>query len=135
MQTPPPRIFLSPPWLGGDEAGQIAAALASNYIAPTGPMVTLFEQRCSELCGIPHVAALSSGTAALDLLFHELNLGRGDRVFCSDLTFIASIAPAVHRGAEPVFIDSGSSNWSLDPALLAEALRDAHVAKLQAWWP
>jgi dTDP-4-amino-4,6-dideoxygalactose transaminase len=70
----------------------------------------------------------SSGTAALDLLFHELGISRGDRIFCSDLTFVSSIAPAVHRGAEPVFIDCDASTWTMDPNLLEEAFADGAKA-------
>lgn len=119
------RIFLSPPWMSGDERIAVDEAFASNYIAPCGPMVERFEREFAALTGLPHACAVSSGTAALDLLFHELGVTRGDRVFCSDLTFVSSIAPAVHRGAEPVFIDCDEATWTMDPDLLEEALADA----------
>lgn len=120
------RIFLSPPWIDHDiESKAVFDALVSNYIAPCGPMVDLFEREFTYVSGRKCTVALSSATAALDLLFHELGVSRGDRVFCSDLTFVASIAPACHRGAEPVFIDSDRSSWTMDPDLLGEALKDA----------
>lgn len=119
------RIFLSPPWMGGCERELVAEAFASNYIAPCGPFVDRFEREFADAVRIPHACALSSATAALDLLFHELGVGRGDRVFCSDLTFVASIAPAVHRGARPVFIDADPATWNMDASLLEEALSDA----------
>jgi dTDP-4-amino-4,6-dideoxygalactose transaminase len=119
------RIFLSPPWMGGTERERVEEAFASNYIAPCGPMVERFEREFARAVGLPNACALSSCTVALDLLFHELRIGPGDVVFCSDLTFVASIAPAVHRGAEPVFIDCESDSWTMDPGLLEEALRDA----------
>jgi len=119
------RIFLSPPWMSGDERAAVDEAFDSNYIAPCGPMVDRFEREFAAHTGMPRACAVSSGTAALDLLFHELGVTRGDRVFCSDLTFVSSIAPAVHRGAEPVFIDSDEATWTMDPALLEEALADA----------
>ena len=119
------RIFLSPPWMGGGEQERVSEAFASNYVAPTGPMVDRFEALFSERVGIPNVCALSSGTAGLDLLFRELGVGRGDTVICSDLTFVASIAPAVQAGAEPVFIDCEAATWTMDAQLLAEALEDA----------
>ena len=119
------RIFLSPPWLSGAERQLVEEAFASGYIAPCGPMVDRFEREFAEVAGLPHVCAVSSGTAALELLFHELGVTRGDRVFCSDLTFVSSIAPAAHRGAEPVFIDCDEATWTMDPELLAEALADA----------
>ena len=122
------RIFLSPPWMGGSERARVEEAFASNYIAPCGPMVERFEREFATVVGLPHACALSSCTAALDLLFHELGVTRGDTVFCSDLTFVASIAPAVQRGAEPVFIDGDDESWTLDPGLLEQALADAAQA-------
>ena len=119
------RIFLSPPWLGGSERARVEEAFASGYIAPCGPMVDRFERAFAEWTGIAHACALSSGSAALDLLFHELGIGPGDCVFCSDLTFISSIASAVRRGAEPVFIDCDEASWTMDPDLLEEALAQA----------
>ena len=111
--------------MGGGEEERVREAFASNYIAPTGPMVDRFEALFSEAVGIPNVCALSSGTAALDLLFRELGIQRGDTVICSDLTFVASIAPAVHAGATPVFIDCDDATWTMNPGLLAEALLEA----------
>lgn len=122
------RIFLSPPWMGGRERELVDEAFASNYIAPCGPMVDRFEREFAARTGVPHVCALSSCTAALELLFHELGVGAGDTVFCSDLTFVASVAPAVQRGAAPVFIDCDEATWTMDPELLAEALSEAAQA-------
>ncbi len=122
------RMFLSPPWMSGNELPLIEEAFASNYIAPCGPMVDRFERDFAETVGVPYACAVSSGTAALDLLFHELKIGAGDTVFCSDLTFVASIAPAVHRGAVPVFIDCDAATWTMDPELLDEALSKAAKA-------
>ncbi len=119
------RIFLSPPWMGGDERKLVEAAFNSNYVAPCGPMVDQFEKDFAASLKRPDACALSSCTAALDLLCHELNIQKGDTVFCSDLTFVASIAPAVQRGATPVFIDSDKATWNMNPDLLAEALEDA----------
>ena len=119
------RIFLSPPWMGGDERKLVEAAFDSNYVAPCGPMVDQFEKDFASFLHRPTACALSSCTAALDLLCRELDIQKGDTVFCSDLTFVASIAPAVHRGATPIFIDSDEQSWNMDPDLLTEALADA----------
>ncbi len=119
------RIFLSPPWMGGDERKLVDAAFDSNYVAPCGPMVDRFEKDFAAFSHRPSACALSSCTAALDLLCRELDIQRGDTIFCSDLTFVASIAPAVHRGATPVFIDSDEQTWNMNPDLLAEALAEA----------
>ena len=119
------RIFLSPPYMFGNERELVNEAFASNYIAPCGPMVERFEQALADKISIPDVCALSSCTGALDLLFHELGVGSGDTVFCSNLTFVASVAPAVHRGAEPVFIGSDAGSWTMSPEFLKEALDEA----------
>jgi dTDP-4-amino-4,6-dideoxygalactose transaminase len=119
------RIFLSPPWMGGNERACVEEAFDSNYIAPCGPMVERFEKEFATFLQRPDCCALSSCSAALDLLCHELDIQKGDTVFCSDLTFVASIAAAVHRGATPVFIDSDETSWNMNPDLLAEALTEA----------
>jgi dTDP-4-amino-4,6-dideoxygalactose transaminase len=111
--------------MGGSERACVEEAFASNYIAPCGPMVERFEKDFSSFLQTRDCCALSSCSAALDLLCHELNIQKGDTVFCSDLTFVASIAAAVHRGATPVFIDSDETTWNMNPDLLAEALTKA----------
>jgi dTDP-4-amino-4,6-dideoxygalactose transaminase len=111
--------------MSGSELPLIAEAFASNYIAPCGPMVDRFERAFAQVVGVPNACAVASGTAAMELLFHELKVGAGDTVFCSALTFVASIAPAAHRGAVPVFIDCDAATWTMDPELLEEALSEA----------
>ncbi len=117
------RIFLSPPHMRGTETTFVAEAFESNYIAPLGPMVDAFEQEFSETVGIRHAVALSSGTAAMHLAMRFLEVGRGDMVIVSTLTFVGSVSPAVYQGAEPVFIDSDRQSWNMDPDLLTEELR------------
>jgi len=125
---PQPRIFLSPPHMGGNELRYVEDAFASNYIAPLGPMVDRFEQKFSEISGLPYCVALTSGTAAIHLALRTLDVGPGDTVFCSDLTFIGSIAPVLYQGATPVFIDADAQSWNMDVQLLAQALAEAHAA-------
>lgn len=110
--------------MSGREQALIAEAFASNYVAPVGPMVEAFEREFAARIGQAHALAVSSGTAALHLALRELGVGPGDEVYCAALTFIASIAPAVQLGAQPVFIDADPATWTLDPALLADALAD-----------
>ena len=117
-----PRIFLSPPHMGGNEATYVSQAFESNWIAPLGPFVDRFERELSEYLGGLGVCALSSGTAALHLALLALGIGPGDRVYCSDFTFSASCNVIKYCGAEPVFIDSDFDSWQMDPALLAEQL-------------
>jgi pyridoxal phosphate-dependent aminotransferase EpsN len=68
---------------------------------------------------------VGSGTAAIHLGLRALGVGPGDTVFCSDLTFVASVNPIQYLGAKPVFIDSERDSWNMDPRLLAAALREA----------
>lgn len=117
-------ILLSPPHLGHEEADLLAEALASNWIAPVGPMVDRFEEEFARAMGARHAVAVSSGTAALHLALHSLGIGPSDEVAVSTLTFIGSVGPIVHRGATPVFIDSEPGTWNMDPALLERALME-----------
>lgn len=117
------RIFLSPPNLRGREREYVEAVFESNYIAPVGPAITRFEDAVAASLGVDFTAcALSSATAALDLEFDMLGVGPGDVVVCSDLTFIASIAPAVRRGAMPFFVDCDAASWQMSADLLDESL-------------
>jgi dTDP-4-amino-4,6-dideoxygalactose transaminase len=125
------RIFLSPPHMGGEEIAFVRKAFDSNYIAPLGPMVNTFEREFCEIVGLPHAVALSSGTAAMHLILRYLEVGSGDEVFASTLTFIGSVSPIVFEGARPVFIDADPQTWTMDPDLLAEELRRcARLGKL-----
>ena len=120
-----PRLFLSPPHMGGREQEFVRQAFASNYIAPLGPMVDAFEKEFAAYVGIPHCLALSSGTSATHLALRHLGLKPGDVVLASTLTFIGSVTPVTFEGATPAFVDCDESSWNLDPALLERALADA----------
>ena len=117
-----PRIYLSSPHMGGDELPLIEEAFRTNWIAPLGPHVNAFEEELATYAKVGHVAALSSGTAAIHLGLRLLGVQRDDEVFCSSLTFSASANPIAYESARPVFIDAERSTWNLDPALLAEEL-------------
>jgi dTDP-4-amino-4,6-dideoxygalactose transaminase len=125
VAQPVERIWLSPPDQSGTEAALLAQAVASNWIAPAGPFIDAFEHAIACATGIPHVAALTSGTGALTLAYRLLDVGPGDAVWTSTLTFKATIAPAALMGARPVFLDVDPGTWTLDPGLLEEALAAA----------
>jgi dTDP-4-amino-4,6-dideoxygalactose transaminase len=116
------RLYLSPPHLESRELAYVHEAFASNWIAPLGPQVDAFEKEFCERIGARHAAAVSSGTAALHLAVRLAGVTRGDEVFCSTLTFVASANPIVYQAASPVFIDSDPASWNMDPALLSEEL-------------
>ena len=90
--------------MGTYERMFVDEAFDTNWIAPIGPNIDAFEREACELIGINAAAAVSSGSAALHLAMRLLNVGDGDRVFCSSLTFIASASPIIYQNAEPVFI-------------------------------
>ncbi len=117
------RIYLSPPHMSGREQEFVRQAFESNFIAPLGPMVSGFENDFATLSGIPHCAAVSSGTAALHLALRLLGVTRNDVVLASSLTFIGSVSPVTFLNAEPVFIDCDETTWTMDPALLEEAVK------------
>jgi len=122
--TAHPRIFLSPPHMGGSEQRYVAEAFASNYIAPLGPMVDAFEAEFAAYTGIPHCVALTSGTAAIHLALRGLGVGAGDTVLASSLTFIGSITPILYQNATPIFIDADAATWNMDLGLLEQTLAD-----------
>ena len=111
--------------MGGGEMSFIQEAFDTNWIAPLGPNVDAFERECAAYAGVKSALALSSGTAAALLAGRLMGIKEGDIVFCSSLTFIATIAPLVQIGAEPVFIDAEPESWNMSPSALARALADA----------
>jgi len=124
-QTVQKTIFLSSPHMSGKEQHYIQEAFETNWIAPLGPNVDAFEKEIAAFTGVNEAAAVSSGTAAIHLALSLLGVGKGDTVFCSTLTFIASANPILYLGAEPVFIDSERETWNMSPQGLATALNDA----------
>jgi dTDP-4-amino-4,6-dideoxygalactose transaminase len=120
------KIFLCPPHMGGNEQMYIKQAFDSNWIAPMGENVNLFEAALCRKLNIPEncVVALSSGTAAIHLALVNLNIKPGDEVLVSSFTFSATVNPILYMGATPVFIDSDSKTWNMDPELLENAIKD-----------
>ncbi|MDC0702994.1 DegT/DnrJ/EryC1/StrS family aminotransferase [Priestia sp. AB] len=121
------RIYLSPPHMSGDEQGYIHEAFESNWIAPLGPNVDGFEKEIASYVGVSEAVAVSSGTAAIHLALSLLGVTKGDTVFCSTLTFIASANPIIYQGADPIFIDSEPETWNMSPQALKRALQDASI--------
>jgi pyridoxal phosphate-dependent aminotransferase EpsN len=122
------RTYLSPPDLVPGDREAISRALDGGWIAPLGPEVDAFEEELAAVTGRAHCVALSSGTAALHLSLLLSDIGPGDRVLVSTLTFSATANAIRYTGAEPVFIDSDLKTWNMDPSLLAVALADGEYA-------
>lgn len=114
--------------MGGEEIHYVKEAFDTNWIAPLGPHVDAFERECAAYAGAKTALALSSGTAAAQLSARLLALEPGDTFFCSSLTFVASLAPLVQMGGEPVFIDSEPESWNMSPEALRRAFSDADKA-------
>ena len=119
------KIWLSSPHMSdeGYEMEYIQEAFASNWIAPLGANVDGFERELAAKVGAKHAVALSSGTAAIHMALKAVGVGKGDIVFCQDLTFAATVNPVIYQNATPVFIDSDLQTWNMDPAALEAAFK------------
>ncbi|MDQ0476851.1 DegT/DnrJ/EryC1/StrS aminotransferase family protein [Chryseobacterium sp. MDT2-18] len=118
------KIWLSSPHMGGGEMKYIQQAFDENWIAPLGPNVNGLENDLETYLGEGvHVAALSSGTAALHMSLILLGVETGDFVICQSLTFSASANPIVYMGAHPVFVDSEKDTWNLCPNAVEDAIK------------
>ncbi len=122
------KVWLSSPHIGDTELRYVHEAFETNWIAPLGPHVNAFEQGLQYQTKTAHAAVLSSGTAAIHLALILLDVKSGDTVFCQSFTFSASANPIVYQGALPVFIDSESDTWNMDPLLLRKALEEAKAS-------
>lgn len=115
------KIYLSSPTMHGEEQKFIKEAFDTNWVAPLGPNVNAFEKELADYVGIAHASALSAGTAAIHLALRILGIGEGDVVFVPSLTFSATCNPIVYERGVPVFIDSETDTWNMDPKALEKA--------------
>ena len=115
------RIWLSSPTMHGEEMKYVQEAFDKNWVAPLGFNVDNLEKEISAYVGCKASAALVSGTSALHLAIKLAGIKQGDKVFCSDLTFAATVNPVSYEGAEQVFIDSERDTWNMDPIALEKA--------------
>ncbi|MGB3159834.1 MAG: aminotransferase class I/II-fold pyridoxal phosphate-dependent enzyme [Carnobacterium sp.] len=119
------RILLSSPHMSGNEQTYINEAFETNWIAPLGPNVVRFEKDIANYVGVKSAAVTDSGTAAIHLALSVLGVGKGDTVFCSTFTFVASANPVLYLGADIVFIDSEPETWNMSPVALYRGLKEA----------
>ena len=117
------KIFLASPHMSqqGYEQEFVKEAFDTNWVAPLGENVNKFEEELASYVGIGYAAALSAGTAAIHMALKALDVKEGDIVFCSALTFSATANPIIYQNATPVFIDSDSDTWNMDPKALEKA--------------
>lgn len=119
----PKKIWLSSPTMHGDEMKYIQEAFDTNWVAPLGPNVDEFEKEMAAYIGIGHALALVSGTSACHLAVKLAGVKPGDVVFCSDLTFSATVNPVSYENGVQVFIDAERETWNMDPRALEQAFR------------
>ncbi len=115
------KIWLSSPTMHGEEIKYVTKAYETNWMSTIGENVNETERLVSEIIGCKYAVALSCGTAALHLATKLAGVKRGDKVFCSDVTFAASVNPIVYEGGVPVFIDAEYDTWNMDPKALERA--------------
>lgn len=127
------KLWLSTPTVHGEELDYIADAFQKNWITTAGDNIKVIEEEIAEYMRCKYAVALTCGTAALHLavklageaIYGKTSIGRGTllgrKVFCSDMTFDASVNPVAYEGGEAVFIDTEYDTWNMDPVALEKA--------------
>ena len=115
------KVWLSTPTMHGDELAYVKEAYETNWMSTVGKNINEVERMACEKIGCKYAVALSAGTAALHLAVKLAGVKPGDRVFCADMTFCATLNPVVYEGGIPVFIDSERDTWNMDPVALEKA--------------
>jgi len=115
------KVWLSRPTMHGDEIKYVIEAYETNWMSTIGENVNEVEQLGCEKVGCRYSVALSTGTAALHLAIKLAGIKQGEKVFCSDMTFDATVNPVVYEGGEPVFIDTEYDTWNMSPKALEKA--------------
>ncbi|MGQ7542683.1 DegT/DnrJ/EryC1/StrS family aminotransferase [Streptococcus suis] len=115
------KVWLSSPTMHGDEMTYMQEAYDSNWMTTAGSNINALEELIQDYTKSEHAVALSSGTAALHLAIKLAGVKTGDYVFCSDMTFSATVNPVTYEGGIPIFIDSEADTWNMDPKALEKA--------------
>ena len=115
------KVWLSSPTMHGEELKYITEAYETNWMSTVGENINEAERQICEKVGCKYAVALSSGTAALHLAMKLAGVKQGDYVFCSDVTFDATVNPVVYEGGVPIFIDTEYDTWNMDPVALEKA--------------
>ena len=115
------KVWLSSPTMHGDELKYITEAYETNWMSTVGANINEVEKQICEKVGCKYSVALSAGTASLHLAMKLAGIKPGDKVFCSDMTFSATVNPVTYEGGIPVFIDTEYDTWNMDPIALEKA--------------
>lgn len=136
------KVWLSSPTMHGDERKWVDDAITTNWVSTVGANINEVERIAAEKIGRKYAVALSAGTAALHLaiklcgekLYGQPKVGHGalegHKVFCSDMTFDATVNPVAYEGGEAVFIDTEYDTWNMDPVALEKAFEIYPEVKL-----
>ena len=115
------KVWLSSPTMHGDELRYLTQAYETNWMSTVGKNINEVEKLACEYIGCKYAVALSAGTAALHMAVKLAGVKPGDKVFCSDMTFAATVNPITYEGGVPVFIDTEYDTWNMDPKALEKA--------------
>ena len=115
------KVWLSSPTMHGEEIMYVQEAYNTNWMSTVGENLNVIEKRICEKVGCKYAVALSCGTAALHLAMKLAGVKDGDYVFCTDMTFAATVNPVMYERAVPVFIDTEYETWNMDPVALDKA--------------
>ena len=115
------KVWLSSPTMYEDSMKYVMEAYETNWMSTVGANINEVERQACEKVGCKYAVALSAGTAALHMAVKLAGVKQGDKVFCSDMTFDATVNPVVYEGGVPVFIDTEYDTWNMDPAALEKA--------------
>lgn len=115
------KVWLSSPTMHGPELEYITEAYETNWMSTVGKNIDEAERLACEKVGCRFAVALSAGTAALHMAVKLAGVKPGEKVFCSDMTFDATVNPVVYEGGVPVFIDTEYDTWNMDPVSLEKA--------------
>ena len=117
------KVWLSSPTMHGPELEYMKNAFDTNWMSTVGENINEVEKMACRKVGCGYAVALSAGTAALHMAVKLAGVRPGDKVFCSDMTFDATVNPVVYEGGIPVFIDTEYDTWNMDPAALEKAFQ------------
>ena len=124
------KISLSKVHLSGHELPYVQKAFERNQVSIYGENLTTFETDIESYLGKnKHIAALSSGTAAIHLALVQLEVNQGDEVICQTFTFCGSANPIIYQGAKPIFVDSENDTWNMCPNHLGECHKRQNMRK------
>ena len=115
------KVWLATPTMHGNELSYMTEAYKTNWMSTIGKNINEIERQIGEIVGVKHAIGLTTGTASLHLCMKLAGVKPGDKVFCSDMTFAATVNPVVYEKAEPIFIDGEKDTWNMDPEALKKA--------------